>query len=323
MKKVFLFLLLANSTIGHCAEKIRIGWQVPWTLQGQLVQILKNTSILKDNGIEAEFLGKTFGPELNEAAMAGAVDVILTADQPAAVLFSKNPNWMGIGRLMYNRTSTYVPPQSKIQSLSDIRGKTVGLPKGAAAERIFFEAIEANSIPKEEIKVVHLGMLEHMPLVLRSNRDAVSWGQFDALAGFDPIPAILESSGKVRTVHSGKVCALILMKKGITVGKLKSDERVAKALLRSIDQAYEFYKKNSSQADKWFLEEAKLKDVDAKTIRLTNSLEPNFKNKVNRLWFTEEDFQLMQKGADFATASSEKKIDMKAFVTNKFAKQNP
>jgi ABC-type nitrate/sulfonate/bicarbonate transport system substrate-binding protein len=321
MKLFYLIFLIGSSTVGHCGEKIRIGWQIPWTLQGQLVQILKNTSILKENGIEAEFLGRTFGPELNEAAMAGAVDVILTADQPAAILFSKNSNWMGIGRLMYNRTTTYVPPQSKIQSLKDLDGKIVGLPKGAAAERIFFEGLESQSIRKDQVKIIHLGMLEHLPLILRANETASTWGQFDALAGFDPIPAILESKGRVRTIHSGKVCSMILMRKGIKFGKLDSEQKIAKALLRSFSQAYDFYKKNPQQADTWFLAEANLKDVDSKTIQLTNSLEPNLQSKENRFWFTEEDFLLMQKGADFATASSGGKIEMKKFVTNRFAKE--
>jgi len=70
--------------------KIRVGWQVPWATQGQLVQILKHTDILKQNGLEAEFVGRTYGPVLNEIALANGIDVVLTADQPAAALFSKN-----------------------------------------------------------------------------------------------------------------------------------------------------------------------------------------------------------------------------------------
>lgn len=51
--------------------KLKIGWQIPWSLQGQIVQVLKHTDISKNNGIEAEFVGRTYGPELNEAALAG------------------------------------------------------------------------------------------------------------------------------------------------------------------------------------------------------------------------------------------------------------
>ena len=113
---------------------IRIGWQIPWATQGQLTQILKHTDILEKNGLKAEFKGFNYGPPLNEAALAGEVDVIFTADQPAATLLTKNPNWVIIGRLMYNRVSLYVPPKSAITSVADLRGKTVAMPFGAAAQ---------------------------------------------------------------------------------------------------------------------------------------------------------------------------------------------
>ena len=36
--------------------KVRIGWQVPWAIQGQIVQILKHTDILKKNQIKQHLL---------------------------------------------------------------------------------------------------------------------------------------------------------------------------------------------------------------------------------------------------------------------------
>ncbi|MEI6672758.1 MAG: hypothetical protein WCL02_05530 [bacterium] len=54
--------------------------------------------------------------------------MILTADQPAATLLSKNPNWTIVGRLMYNRVSLYVPKGSDITSVSQLKGKTVAMP---------------------------------------------------------------------------------------------------------------------------------------------------------------------------------------------------
>lgn len=300
-------------------EKIRLGWQVPWTLQGQIVQVLKRTDILKKNGVSVEFVGRTFGPELNEAALAGALDVVLTADQPAAALFQKSDQWLGIGRLMYNRTSTYVPTASPLNTLKELRGKNVGLPVGAAAERIFFEALAGAGLDKKDVKVTHLNMPEHLPLVKRAAPGSKSWDQFDALAGFDPIPAILEAEGKLRTLHAGKVCSLVLMKKGSGNRIGFSDERLAKALLKSIDEAYTYYKDNFEQVNQWFTEEAKMKDVPKKVFELTNSLEPNFQSKQNRLWFTDEDFQILQSAAEFVRGK-EKSVNMRDRVTNTYAK---
>ncbi len=300
-------------------EKIRLGWQVPWTLQGQIVQVLKRTDILKKNGLTVEFVGRTFGPELNEAALAGALDVVLTADQPAAALFQKSDQWSGIGRLMYNRTSTYVPAISPLKSLKDLKGKTIGLPVGAAAERIFYEALTTAGLEKKDVKVTHLNMPEHLPLVKRASLESKSWDQFDALAGFDPIPAILEAEGRLKTLHAGKVCSLILMKKGSGNRIGFSDEKLAKALIQSIDEAYTYYKNNFDQVNQWFAEEAKMKDVPQKVFELTNALEPNFQSKQNRLWFTDEDFEILQRAAEFVRGK-EKSVNMRERVTNAYAK---
>src|ERR1019366_9319058 len=104
-KLLFTALAISLAATVHAdgLTKIRVGWQIPWATQGQLVQIWKHTDILKKNGLEAEFIGKTYGPMLNEIALAGGLDVILTADQPAAALFAKDMGWIGVARLMYNR----------------------------------------------------------------------------------------------------------------------------------------------------------------------------------------------------------------------------
>lgn len=158
---------------------MRIGWQTPWSIQGQIVSIFKKTEILKKNGISAEYIGKNSGPELNELAMANEVDIILTADQPAAVLFSKDKGWVGISRLMYNRTATYVPIASKIKTLSELKNKTVGVPFGAAAQRITYKALESQNInPATDVKFINLGVLEQAALIKSSDAKAEKWGTF-------------------------------------------------------------------------------------------------------------------------------------------------
>src|SRR5690606_11069661 len=89
-------------------------------------------------------------------------------------------------------------------------GKVVGVPFGAAAERVVHEGLAEAGLKASEVKFRNLGMLEHGPLIRRGGEER--WGQYDALSGFDPIPAILEAKGEVRKVHDGKVCALIVMR---------------------------------------------------------------------------------------------------------------
>lgn len=316
MKKLLLialFLVQQVSAESIAATKVRIGWQIPWSTQGQLVQIWKHTDILAKYGIEAEFIGKTYGPQLNEAALGGALDVILTADQPAAALFSKDKGWVGIGRLMYNRTSTYVPPTSKVRNVKDLKGKTIGVPVGAAAERVTVAALKRAGLDaKSDVTMVNLGIMEQGPLI-QANAGKAEWGQFAALSGFDPLPAILEAKGLVRTLDVGKVVSLVLMNESF----IAANEGVDKKIVNALVDAYDYYRQNTKQANAWFMEEAGLKDADQKACDIAASIEPNLKVKKRsqiRVTFNDEDYAIMQSAADFLEPALKKHVDMKKFV---------
>lgn len=294
--------------------KLRIGWQVPWAMQGQIVQILKNTEILKNNNLEVEFIGRTFGPELNELALAGAVDVILTADQPAATLVAKSEDWVGIARLMYNRTATYVPPKSKIKTLEELKNKTIALPVGAAAQRVLELELENKKIkPATDVKIVNLNIQEQVPMAKKAGKDASQWDQFDAFSGFDPVPAILQSSGLARIIHEGRVCAMVVFNKTLA----EKNPQAAKALAKSLTEAWQYYIKNQQQADKWFITEAKLSNIDSKILKLTTTLEPNFSSPV-RIKFDETDYAILEQAAQFIEPMVKKKVDMRSRVINTY-----
>jgi hypothetical protein len=81
-----VFGLMLDPSVGAA---IRLGWQVPWATQGQLVMGLKHTNIASLLGLELTYVGFAYGAPLNQAALAGEVDVLLTADQPALLLLGK------------------------------------------------------------------------------------------------------------------------------------------------------------------------------------------------------------------------------------------
>jgi ABC-type nitrate/sulfonate/bicarbonate transport system substrate-binding protein len=275
---------------------LRVGWQTPWAIQGQLVQILKHKNILNQYRLSPTFFGFNSGAPLNEAAMAGSVDVILTADQPAATLISKNSDWVIIGRLMYNRVSLYVPPNSPITEVAQLKEKTVAMPFGAAAQRMAYKAEkDAGLEPGKDVKNINLGIYEQSDLV--KDKTVEKWGEIDALAGFDPTPAIFEEKGLIRNLKTAKVTALILMSKKY----IQQNPTAPHQLLMSFVDAYDFYRFNISTANTWFNEESHLL-VSDKAFSIAESMEPNFKvtskNEIN-LSFTDEDYLSMQDAADF------------------------
>lgn len=292
---------------------IRIGWQIPWATQGQLTQILKNTTILQDNRLKGDFKGFNSGAPLNEAALAGAVDVIFTADQPAATLLSKNPNWVIIGRLMYNRVSLYVPPKSPIGTVANLRGKTVGMPFGAAAQRMALQAEkDAGLDPTKDVKNVNLDIYEQSDLVRDQN--AIKWGTIDALAGFDPTPAILEEKGLIRNLAVGKVVSVIVMSKDF----IKLHPEAPVKFLKAFSDSYDYYRNNIKVADDWFTKESNL-SITPKALQLAASIEPNLQAKSKkdiRLGFNDDDYKILQEAADFIYNQSlvKEKVNIKDHI---------
>ena len=298
--------------------KIRIGWQVPWATQGQLVQILKHTDILAKNGLTAEFVGRTYGPVLNEIALAGEIDVVLTADQPAAALFSKDKGWMGVGRLMYNRTLTYVPPKSPINELAGLKGKTIGIPIGAAAERITVAALKKAGLdPQKDVKIINLGIREQGPLVM-GGADKESWGNIDALSGFDPTPAIFEAQKLIKVLDLGKVCSLVLMNREF----IKAHPGVADKMMQAMFDAYD-YRQHVEEANGWFMAEAGLANASQDACNVAASIEPNLKAKSReeiRVTFTDDDYAIMAEAATFMAPKIKTMVDMRKYVVNDYAK---
>jgi ABC-type nitrate/sulfonate/bicarbonate transport system substrate-binding protein len=285
---------LSNSTLP--LTKIRIGWQTPWATQGQLVEVMKQTSVLKDNNLEADFKGFASGAPLNEAALANGVDILFTADQPAATLISKNSDWIIIGRLMYNRVSLYVPPNSPITSISDLNGKTVAMPFGAAAQRMALRVEkEAGLDPKKDVKNINLGIYEQSDLVKDAN--ATKWGAIDAMVGFDPTPAIFEEKGLVRNLHTESVVSLIVVSKKY----LLANPGVAENFLKAFIDTYDFYRQNQSTANKWFITDSKLA-ASENALNIAAAVEPNLtvNSKTDiRISFTDLDYNIMQDAANF------------------------
>jgi sulfonate transport system substrate-binding protein len=300
---------------------IKIGWQIPWATEGQLTQILKNTDLLKDSGLVGDFKGFSYGGPLNEAALAGEVDVIFTADQPIAMLLNKNPNWTIIGRLMYNRTALFVPPNSPIQDVAGLKGKTVAMPFGAAAQRMALLAQQdAGLDPKKDVININLGIYEQSDMI--KDPEAKKWGNIDAMASFDPTPAILEEKGLVRNLKVGKIVSVIAMSNDY----IEKNPEAPVNFLKAFRGAYSFYRNNVNQANSWFTAEAKL-DMTPEALKIAASIEPNVNAESDKeiyIDFKEEDYAVMQEAADFLYAQEliSKAIIMKDFVNLSYLEQS-
>lgn len=312
------FLTWCASKIQNISDiPIRIGWQTTRSTQWQLVEVLKNTNILKQNWLTPDFVWVSYGWPLNEAAIAGEVDVILTADQPAATLLSKKTNRTIIGRLMYNRVSLYVPKWSDITSVDQFKGKTIAMPFGAAAQRMAIEEeIKAWLDPKKDVNNINLWIMEQSDLV--KDPSVKKWWDIDAMAWFDPTPAIFEEKGLINVLKTGQVVSVIMMSNDF----IAKNPDAPKKLLTAFIDAYDFYRKNISQSNKWFVEDSKL-NISDNAFEICSALEPNLfvdNKKDIRMTFTENDLDSLQNASKFLFEQwlIKKEVIMKNFIKTDF-----
>jgi NitT/TauT family transport system substrate-binding protein len=291
---VLLIACLAAVLLGGpaAAAPIRLGWQVPWATQGQLVMGLTHTNIPALTGVEIEPVGFSYGAPLNSAALAGEVDVLLTADQPALVLLSKSDRFVVVARMMYNRVCIYVPPRSPIHSLRDLKGKQVMGPVGAAAERVALAAIQKAGIAAADVAYGNLDMAQQAAL-LKRGAEGGSWPGADALYGFDPLPAVFEEAGQARMLSCGNVVSLVLASRDM-VEKRPQD---LAAFLRAFALSWHFFATQPKLANRWFAEEARL-DVSDAVLDKCAAVEPNRRAK------KVGDLRLTLNEADYATLES-------------------
>src|SRR4051794_13878857 len=93
-----LWLYLQSRKGDPGLTKVRIGWQTAWATQGQVTQALKQTDILRQNGLRGEFVGFPSGPPAVEAALAGNLDVVSGGSQPILQLVAKSNEWVIVSR---------------------------------------------------------------------------------------------------------------------------------------------------------------------------------------------------------------------------------
>jgi sulfonate transport system substrate-binding protein len=196
--RIVIFLLglaccPAAAKAASVKDTIKLGWQVPWATQGQLVMALRNTNALALVGQDVEFVGFSYGAPLNSAALAGKVDVLLTADQPAITLLGRDPSFRIVARMMYNQACIYVSSKSKTTKLNELAGRTVMGPVGAAAERIAVNALKNAGVDLGTVKFGQLDMAQQASMLRRSAGEG-RWPDVDALYGFDPFPAVFEEA---------------------------------------------------------------------------------------------------------------------------------
>ncbi len=176
---------------------VRIGFQKYGTLV-----LLKGKGALEEKlaplGVTVKWIEFPAGPQLLEAMNVGAIDFGSTGEAPP--IFAQAAG----APLVYvaheppapRGEAILVPKDSPIQSVADLKGKTVALNKGSNVHYLLVRALEKAGVAYSDITPKFLPPADA--------RAAFERGSVDAWAIWDPFQAAAEAATGARTLANGE-----------------------------------------------------------------------------------------------------------------------
>jgi NitT/TauT family transport system substrate-binding protein len=217
-KLALLSALVAGSAPSDAAETIRvaIGTQdttINCAAGGPLVRELKllekylpHDGKYKDVQYDVVWESQPTGAQLNTKFLAGQLDIVQMADFPSVIGATSFLNAGGKARSLYIATlsggingagnAILVPADSTVQSLSELKGKTISVPFGSTAHAALIRAVQdLGWDPNADVHII-----AQTPEVGGS---ALRGHQVDAHADFVPFGELFPFRGFARKIYDG------------------------------------------------------------------------------------------------------------------------
>jgi sulfonate transport system substrate-binding protein len=184
---------VARAPRAAAVTDLRIGYQ-----KTAILLVVKAQKLLESRfaakAVTVKWVEFAFGPPLLEAVNAGAVDYGYTGDAPpifaqaarAKIAYAAVIPSRGYGQAIL------APADSPTKSLSDLKGKKVGVARGSSAHNLLVSALESEGVAWSDIDPVYLAPADAA--------SAFGRGAIDALSIWDPFYAIAELKQKARAL---------------------------------------------------------------------------------------------------------------------------
>lgn len=167
--------MLALVTTAHAQTKLRIGDQ-----KGNAQAVMTAAGVLKNTVSAFEWKEFPAAAPLLEALNAGAIDVGLVGDAPFTFAAAANVPVKAVAAIRQSREglAILVPKESRIQSVTDLRGKKIGTGRGSVGHQLALAALEKHGLTLKDVQLVFL-----LP---SDAKTAYSSGSIDAWATWEP-----------------------------------------------------------------------------------------------------------------------------------------
>lgn len=253
---LLIIALIISSSISSAKSPqkhvpIRIGWQLATSTQGQLVEVLKRTNLIDRLGLDPTFVPFSYGEPEVAAALRGDLDVMLSSGQSVNNLLAKGGKWKVLARLHFIPAALMVPPDSPIKEIKDLKGKTVACTFGTIGHREATMKEEAAGLnPDKDVKHVNMDILEIQKLVEAGGRE--KWGDFDAVALWEPDISLFKSNGSARLLSSHRAVYLV----SVSDKFIANNRQLTIRFLGEVAQAWDFFNRNRDRVNQWYIDDS-------------------------------------------------------------------
>jgi sulfonate transport system substrate-binding protein len=207
---------------------------------------------LQKVGFKLRWQPFSLGPMVNEAFIAGHVDMGVMGDFPAFIGRSAGINYriISIASAAPKALALVVRQDSNIDAVSKLQGKKIATTKGAYGQKLLTLLLEKNGLSIQDIKFIHMTMDD---LAI-----ALARGDIDAGVIWDPLLTRLEDAGEIRIIADGTgvyEAYAVLMASGDLIDK---HPYAVNAMLKAYQRGDEYLKQNPDECVKLLMEEMKI-----------------------------------------------------------------
>ncbi|WP_082759828.1 ABC transporter substrate-binding protein [Abyssisolibacter fermentans] len=211
----------------------------------------------KNDNIKVEFSTLTAGPKQTEALAAGEIDFLNAVGGTSVILAAANGVDLEIISTFSRCPKAFmiVTNSDNIESMADLKDKKVGGPKGTILHQLLIAALDNESLSKDDVKFMSMGIPDAMAALANGEIDA-------ALVAGPAAYNSVKSGAKVLTTGEGLIDATIV----VAASKKVIDEHpdIVKRFLKVQSDSIKWINENKDEAIKITAKET---DLDEKAVK--------------------------------------------------------
>jgi ABC-type nitrate/sulfonate/bicarbonate transport system substrate-binding protein len=223
-----LAIVLGWSTLTVDAQKpLKLRLAVHGSLMGAPDVIAVREGYFKEVGLDVDWRRFALGKEGRDAMIAGAIDVNATAPTPFMIGLDKGVPYtaIGVNSMICSANHIVVLKSSDVNSVGQLRGKKIGLPKGTITEYVFMTRIAPSfGLKPEDFQVANIpDPKDEIPSLVAKAIDMATLGEPHTAIGekdgtvriienfckYDPLPFMLTATNKIIQEHPDAVVAYL------------------------------------------------------------------------------------------------------------------